>query len=274
MENENGSRVMEYPTRQVDKLRAARDPLTPVDFLCRLYAEDSIELNRSLAMNLSLPRDIVEGMMGHRTSAWLLLNPLLTFTQAQKIIRRAFWSTSKELKTCKTIIEMFDFLICAEDEMLSNSTRSESLSLLLRSPFVSTKEFRARAELYEDCLSHMIIFADARYDVNSMDITLVEDLEDFEGICQNINASTSLLAEVITFLQNSKENFSSAVYDNPQCPVRFSAPFFLATIDRHHWSPSRLQNFEPRLDQYINTVLGEGPWEDLPLLWKLKAIVE
>jgi hypothetical protein len=264
---------MEYPTNQTDKLRAARDPLTPAGFLHRFYAEDSVELNRSLAMNFSLPSDIIEDMIVHGTSAWLFLNPLLTFAQVQKIVRKKFWNTSRELKKCKTVIEMFDLLICTEDWDFS-SIRSEPLSLLLRSPLVGTEEFRERAELYEKRLFHMIIFADARYDVNSMDITLVEDLEDFEGICQNINASTSLLTEVITFLKNSKVDFSSAVYDNPQYPVPLAAAYLLATIDFHKWSPSSLQNFEPRLDQYINTVFGEGPWKDLPLMWKLKAIVE
>jgi hypothetical protein len=268
---------MKYPSKQIGKLLAARDPLTPVAILRRIYAENFSDLDHSLTTNLSLPLDIVEDMITRTSSVpcyALLLSPLATFKQARDIAKKTVMSASEELEACETVIEMFDLLTNIEDP---SGWKSEFLSSLLCSPLVSTDDFKKRVELHEEMLARTIIFADARYDVNSIDLDLLKktrNFMDFDGIFRNINIAPSVLAELVAFLKSSKLDFSSAVYDNPQCPVPVSINYFLETIDDHYWSPSCLLNFEPRLDKYMGVLLGEGPWKDLPLLWKMKMVAE
>lgn len=178
---DRSSMTTDYPTQYIDKFLAAADPLTSPAVLRFIYAENSSELNQSLAKNPSLPQEIIEAMIsGYGYShMWLLPNPLLTFKQAREITMSMVDGCQKQLEACETITDMFDFLVNAG----GFEGRTDGFaSLLLCSPLVSENDFLRRVEMYEEELIHSIIFADSRYDVNSMDITLVEGIDDFEAM--------------------------------------------------------------------------------------------
>ena len=262
--------IVDYPEKIAYRSAAALDPLTPVSILRNLYAEGTYQLTSCLARNSALPLDIIADMLANKAegSDWLLLNPSTTFDQALYITKLTY-PENEVIESCKTVIELFDSLISMEDERPSLAW---FLALVLRSPLVSEKEFKERAEFYEEELNHWLLFADSRFDVNSMDITLVEGSSDLEAISKNPNASSGLLAEIIALMPNLDRLFDAPFY-NPNCPVPLAAAHFAETMEEHKWSPSILKNFEPRLDAYMGAAFGYGPWESLPLSWKLKMVV-
>jgi len=261
--------ITEYPENDADKIAAAFDPLTSVDVLRRLYAENVYDLNSALARNSSLPIDILAELLKKKDSdsSWLLLHSSTTFEQIRYLVKMVAYEDRKAVQACETVVELFDLLIQIE------GYPSDFLSMLLCSPLVGREDFIIRAEFYEDFLVHWIIFADERFDVNSMDITLVEGLIDLEAISKNVNASCGLLGEIINLMSHLDYPFDAPYY-NQNCPVNLAASHFAKTIDSQKWSPSRLVGFEPKFDAYLAEVHGDGPWAELPLAWKLKMVVE
>ena len=118
---------------------AARDPLSSPDLLSRLYFNDFDEVRRpngylynlsNLARNPSLSPDVFsalfvklmeyESLIPSQDSklhalSCLFLNPLVTFEQVLSIVIRANEIQQnvsvEKIKTCKTVIEIFDNLI-------------------------------------------------------------------------------------------------------------------------------------------------------------------
>jgi hypothetical protein len=295
------------PINSNDRTFAARDPLSSPDLLSRLYFDDFDEVRRpnsylynlsDLARNPSLSPDVFsalfvklmeyESLIPSQDSklyalSCLFLNPLVTFEQVLSIVIRANEIqqnvSSEKIKTCKTVIEIFDNLI-----IFAKESDRGFFSNLLRSPMVTSKEFTLRVRNIElkEKLAYALLCSDPRFVPNASDyffaLSFINNTDSSSfghasAITANPHANPVFLAKIV----GAAGGYSKArelAYANLNCPFELSAVFHVDNMENYKWRPSYLLGLEAKVNEHLTLISGEGPWEDLPLSWKLKIIAE
>ena len=263
----------------------------------------------NLANNPSLPSDVlvplllslkeIEDKFSNKPMSLDMLsnffsNPSTTFEQVLDIVCNSTIlndiSGVKQLKSSKTVIEVFDRLA-----PLLKIKHQAFFSRLLCSPLISDQDFKLRIldEKFKDKLDSWIIYASSRFVPSDADYhSALDTLErgsyhdfalntlkkgkhyDFDNalsIIRNENSSAEFLAEAFSCAAG-QESVEIWVYKNLNCPIELSAHFLLKNMDDYRWRPSYLLAFNLKANEYLTLTAGEGPWEDLPLSWKLRAI--
>jgi len=295
------------PVERYDMDSAAADPLSSPALLSRLFhdyeSQDKTEpypLHFSaLARNPSLSPQIFAALLVKLQEyedsfdvnlaymddvrSYFFLNPLTTFEQVLSIV-----ISSKTLRTvvedvnfegCRTVVEIFDKLVPLV-EVRSNYF----LSRLLCSPLVSVEDFRIRlaTESIQRRLDNWIVFSSSHFIPTSDDYSrALNDLSsmkssDFErglGVVHNENATPEFLREALEHA-GGQDSVVGWAYENLNCPIELSARFHSENIEDYRWRPSFLHPFEHKVDKRLALTVGSGPWEDLPLSWKLRMIAE
>jgi len=282
MKNEENSSAAFFLDNEEDASRAARDPLTPEVLLREIYA--SGYATWELSGNPSLPLDLFDKFFnkslqdGRRDAndnvlAAFLFNSLTTFEQVVTIVHEYYFLRVeyKTLSAYKTVVEIFDYLI-GRKELFSNYFDKVFMSQLLCSPLISTKDFSDRVIAHGDILERVIVCSDPRFNTRLLDFSVIE----FEGglasaIAWNETSSFELLVRAKACLEEEDENLAK-IYENFNYPIELSAEYYVNNLDNYTWSPTILSKLEEAAHIRLDFVNGDGPWSELPLLWKLKAI--
>ena len=292
------------PISRTDLECASRDPLSSPALLRRLYYDYKKQDGSSfrdyhlsnLARNPSLPSDIFvpllvdledveERFFSYPMSVEMLSsffsNPLTTFEQVLGIVCNSANLRDlvglEGLRSCKTVIEVFDRLV-----PLFGFRHKVFLSRLLCSPLISREDFRSRIVDYEVKLKldNWIIYSSSRFVPNDADyrsalssLTYGSDLDFYYGLgtIANENTSTEFLVEALGYAAG-RESVETLIYENFSCPIELSAHFLLENIEDYGWRPSALLTLNLKANEYLTLTAGAGPWEDLPLSWKLRLI--
>jgi hypothetical protein len=294
------------PTGSNDLMSAANDPLTPPAVLWQIFddhnSHDVLGMTEcyslaELAFNPALPVDLfsillvklkqAEDMlsvapmppMAYDFLSNFFLSPLTTFEQVLSIVCDSANLRDivglEELRSSRTVVELFDGL-----RPLLDFRHKYFMSMLLCSPLVSGEDFRARIDFKEQPLTLDLW----NIVINSRFIPTPVDYERFlkalvdgslsnsvRSIILNENASPAFLVEVLGHAEDGYV-LSNWVYQNLNCPIELSASFHLKNLESYRWRPSYVLGLKLKLDEYLTSMQGEGPWEDLPLSWKLKMV--
>jgi hypothetical protein len=300
------SDYMAMPISRTDLDHASRDPLSSPTLLRRLFYDyanhDGLVFHdyhlSNLACNPSLPSDMLipllvslkevenkfpEKHMSLEMLSSFFSSPLVTFEQLLDLICNATNLKNvagvKELRSCNTAIEIFDGLV-----PLLETRRKLFLSKLLYSPLISDEDFQLRIldEEVKAKLDNWTIYSSSRFipsdaDYSSALDSLVQgsyaEFDHALSILANVHSSAEFLAEAIRYA-GGQESVELWIYENLNCPIELSAHFILKNMDEYQWRPSYLQAFNLKADEYLKKIQSDGPWEDLPLSWKLKIIAE
>ena len=286
------------PSTLTDLMHAARDPLSPIDLLTKLYHDYKLESAALvlrghplayLAYNSSLPLDVFNNLFAHferieygsslePTEADLLSNffpnPLTTFEQVLGIVCNSHILANivgiEGISSSKTVVEIFDRL-----RLLTNASHVVFISKLLSSPLVSDEDFRLRTTVEDAKLKlHYTIFSSPRFIPRDTDYRAALDVMDDSGgyvdfnyglsIAANPNSSSDFLTKAIE-RAGGKETVESWIYSNLNCPIELSAHFMLKNLAEYRWRPSELLILNLKANDYLAGTQGDGPWEDLPL---------
>ena len=251
--------------------RASTDPLTPVVLLRELYELNNIEVWCDLAAHPSLPLDILEELLVVKVfglDSTLILNPQLTLIQVKTIVSSALSIDLDALDRYGSIIEIFDAL------MVTGAYKKSHVftSALLCNPLISAEDFNVRVKLHAHVLKDGRFFADERLDMSSWSYFSNPSPWVLSGLLHNPSISTELLLCLRGLAKLSRE--SKIGLSNLNCPLDLSAWYHLERLAEYKWSPSYLLKLEAQANEYLALISAEGPWEDLPLSWKLRMIAE
>ena len=294
------------PMSRVNRAYASLDPLSSPALLSRLYYDYAGEETSgaylyhlsNLARNPSLPSDVFSALfaklMGYESSepkqapqlaalSCFFVSPLVTFEQVLSIVRYAnelnHFVSVEELETCKTVIEIFDKIM-----IFATGRHRIFFSNLLCSPMVSAEDFisRVRNIAFQNKLIYSTVYADYRFVPNAFEYVFASKFVDSEnarnfdravGIVTNPHADSVFLAELFANAEGHIK-IEELAYGNLNCPLELSAGYHTDNMESYKWRPSYLLELETRVNQRLTLTAGEGPWEDLPLSWKLKMIAE
>jgi len=294
------------PTGINDMIYASQDPLSSPELLAQIYnnfceQEDTQgkypDYVYDLAGNPSLPPLIFSALFDQMNSrgsdadrgvyslpnelSCFFANPLTTFDQVLSIARcfneKNHFVSPLVLNQCDTVIEIFDKLV-----VHSVVNHSFFFAKLLSSSMVSGEDFRSRVRnTASNLLDGLIVCSDARFipdeanysfAKNFIDCGRFDDEERAEGIVVNPNAEVPFLVDFIEFAAG-RSHIEEIVYENLRCPIELSAHFHLDNLDKYIWRPTYLLALQSKVDGYLMGLDAGGPWEELPLSWKLKMIV-
>jgi disulfide bond formation protein DsbB len=292
------------PKKSEEREYASRDPLSPPALLEKLYddfSEEGIwglypEHLSDLATNPSLPPRVfialfdrlkeygvahTQASSNPNALSYFFVNPLTTFKQVISISQHFnnlnHWVNPLELDKCKTVIELFDTLVIS-----GQAKHRVFFSNLLCSPMVSAEDLmiRVRDRSYKHMLLQMIACSDPRFIPTAIDYSFAlasidsrnpYHSEHARSIIVNPNTDQGVLAQAIYKIMEFKY-LKGTVYDNLNCPFELSASYHLDNLETYKWRPSYLLELEAKVEAHLTLISGEGPWEDLPLSWKLKMI--
>lgn len=295
------------PRRGTEREYASRDPLSSPALLEKLYDDFSEKgiwdiypehYLSDLATNPSLPpcvfialfEKLKEYGVAHAKASsnpdvlsYFFVNPLTTFKQviniSQYFNNLNHWVDPLALDKCETVIELFDTLVIS-----GQAKYSVFFSNLLCSPLVSAEDFmiRARNANFKHALLQLTVRSDPRFVLTSLDYRFALDFidsrnpyksEHARGVILNPNTDQKILTQVIHKVMKS-EYLKKMVYDNLNCPFELSAAFHLDNLESYKWRPSYVLELEARVNKHLTFISGEGPWEELPLSWKLRMLAE
>jgi hypothetical protein len=251
--------------------RASTDPLTPVALLRELYELNDSEVWCDLAANPSLPLGILEELLAAKVfglDLTLILNPQLTLMQVKALVSAALSVDLDALDRFESTIEIFDAL------MVTGAYKESYVftSALLCNPHVSAEDFNVRVKLHAHVLNDEQFFADARLDMSNWAYFLNPNPWARRGLLHNPSIPPELLVHLRKKANRSSE--PKIGLSNLNCPIELSASYHLEKLDDYRWSPSYLLGLEAKVNEHLILTTGDGPWEDLPLSWKLRMLAE
>jgi len=261
------------PLSIYDLEQAPSDPLTPVALLRELYREKQSFVDHYLVQNRSLPLDIFEEIAEKNSGIQLLTSPHLREEHFLRIVENTF-DTKKEFGVVNAgkiknmrAIEFFDLLVTFRFSTILNT-------VFLCTALVSDEDFHDRVNRHRKKLDDRVLFEHARFDVNALDQPWLKDRSEMDTICANVSASPETLRNIINAVLEKGQEPPTRAYENLNCPIEISASYYVKRLKNYKWSPSLLLALEAKADKYLLRTVGEEPWEDLPLQWKLKLISE
>jgi hypothetical protein len=292
------------PMSRANRAYASLDPLSSAALLSRLYYDYAGEETSgaylyhlsNLARNPSLPPEVCSALftnlMGYESSgpkqtphlaalSCFFVNPSTTFEQVLSIVRYAnelnHFVSVEELETCKSVIDIFDKMM-----IFATGRHRIFFSNLLCSPMVSDEDFisRVRNTDFQNKLIYSTVYADPRFVPDAFEYVFASKFVDSEnarnfdravGIVTNPHADSVFLAELFANAEGHIK-IEELAYDNLNCPLELSASYHIENIESYKWRPSYLLELEAKVEARLTLISGEGPWEDLPLSWKLKII--
>lgn len=293
------------PISGADLNNASSDPLSSPALLRRLYYDYSNHSGNTfhdshlsdLARNPALPPDVFSALLlklkevEDKSSSIpsqsidmlsnFLLNSLTTFEQVLYVVSNSVHVKNivdvDKVKSSKTVVEIFDRLV-----PLANDDHKGFLTRLLCSSWVSNEDFQVRImdgdvrpKLHEWglCSSARFTPSDADYEgalaaLASFDMATFDDEL---SIMENPNSTPEFLVQAHGYAAG-RESVEMWVYENLNYPIELSASFHIERLSEYKWRPSYLVELEAKVEARLTLISGEGPWEDLPLLWKLEMV--
>ena len=265
-----------YPQTTTNMARAAADPLTSPEILWYLYSANQLKVTEILSKRPSLPPDLLAALMTRplfsRGGHWLTRD--ISFEEVCDIVADLQLLNESEIGECSTAIELFDFLV--NNYELDNIPPNQ-LTNLLCNPVASISDFRSRAALYSGYLMPNMLLRDSRFDVSS----IIPDFGPLDMVWTTpfgvIGSNPSITpAQLTNIVRVARENniLPSKAYENLNCPIELSATYHTWFLEDYEWSPTILMTLDAKTNERLTVLQGEGPWEDLPLMWKLKMVAE
>jgi len=260
--------ALEYPENFHDKARAATDPLTHEYILRKIYADNNRLLDQALADNPNLPLDLLEKMVKKKDKVMLrsklVRHPKISFDQTKFLVNKVLRVPYRFMKMHTTGLEIFDYL------MLNGKFIRDAYfaSSILRHPEVSKKDYVDRVNLHYPT-RFPSLFSDNRYDPSTIVAPYYPATK--QAIEMNPNSSAELLVAVTGPIVERYFMQENAV-ENLNYPIELSAAYHIEMLDYYKWRPSYVIALENVVNVWLKRVVGDGPWEDLPLAWKLKMI--
>ena len=261
------------PLSIYDLEQAPSDPLTPVALLRELYREKHSFVDQYLVQNPSLPLDIFEEIAEKNSGIQLLTSPHLKEEHFLRIVENTF-DTEKEFGVVNAskiknmrAIEFFDLLVTFRLPTIVNT-------IFLCHALVSDEDFYDRVNRHRKKLDDRVLFEHSRFDVNALVQPWLKSWSEMDTICANVSASSETLRDIVNAVLNRGEEPPTRAYENFNCPIEVSASYYVNRLKNYKWSPSLLLVLEAKADEYLLRTVGEEPWGDLPLRWKLKMIAE
>jgi len=281
---------------------ASADPMSSPALLSRLFRDYENQDKHApypshfsaLARNPSLPPQIFTALVTKLEEyedtyvdvlSYFFFNPSITFEQVLSIVMTAqslkYITRDVNFEQCSTVVEIFDELL-----PLAGLQSIYALSRLLCSPLVTVEDFRLRIEKEivkpKPKLDNWIVFSSSHFIPTSNDYSrALNDLSsmkssEFErglAIVRNKNATPEFLRDALE-RTGKQANVVEWIYENLNCPIELSARFYSENIEDYRWKPSFYVPLERKVDEYLFTIGGQGPWEALPFIWKLQMIAE
>lgn len=258
------------PTTNHEKYYAANDPLTAEYVLRDLYSKNYYT---TLARNPSLPIDLLnkliyesKGIYGFSASN-LFYNSSVTLEQVLFLIKNEIGFTPDWMHKDLTVVEAFDAMV-----LNSQFCGGTFMPDLLCSPLVSLEDFRKRAESFQGFVEKQRVYSDSRFDVDNLKFNQY-DSNLLLAVLANKNASLKTLLKLTNQFDKSL-NFDDVVFENLNYPIQFSAEYHRERLTSYKWRPTYLIGLDSKVNEYLVDIMGTGPWEDLPLSWKLEMIKE
>jgi len=266
------------PRTDSDIIAAAVDPLTPEDLLREIASWEegqykdvftSNQYNRFLALNPALPLDLFENFLKSKNASakgFLIASPLATFEQARTIMEDSFY---KDLSHLNSVKELFGFLLDEEENL---NIQSHIFLKLIRSPLLSTEDFRTCFNSATFQLPIFRLMNDPRFDIDNVDIERY-GISAAMRLCVNPAITTEALLNMTAIAKKNNEVWLQPL-KNSKYPIELSAHYHVEHLDSYKWSPSLLVELNTKANEYLELTTGTKHWLDAPLAWKLKMIAE
>jgi len=246
---------------------AASDPLTPVALLKELYDQANPEIWCFLAGNPSLPYEHLNTIISVQIFGMdleAIRNPQLTLDQVKTMTAKALALDETRFNSHNSVIEIFDELMESGDCKISYLYTSA----LLCNPHVSAEDFMERVVRHYSFLNEADVFEDARFNPSEWSDFRAPDIR--RAVLGNRNITPELLERLIGPLDQDLKVTKALA--NLNYPIELSASYHIENFSQYKWRPSYLLELETRVDEHLKLLSDTTPWEEIPLVWKLKTI--